>query len=158
HLGGQPRGPAGDGDEDRGRLVGEVEGAGDDEAVGRDDQAGGRASAAAQQCLLVEQLGAAGGVDLDDARGDAGGGGRRRLLLRRHGSRRLRRERSGENQEKRTANDSVHVILKSDQAGFGSDSPTNSTTNRHALMVRCDLANSPPTRSYIRPGFSSAST
>src|SRR5207248_2967932 len=88
-LGDEPGRPAGDGDEDVGRLVGEVERAGDDVPVGGDDQPGGRADAAADRgagrpagpCRRRDDhLDAAGRLDLDDARGDAGGRLLHRLL------------------------------------------------------------------------------
>ena len=75
---------AGHGDENGGRLVGEVEGAGDDEAVGGDDQPGGRADALADLLAVRpggDQLGAAGGFDLDHAGRDLGDGGLGGLFL-----------------------------------------------------------------------------
>ncbi len=69
---------------DGGRLVGEVEGAGDDVAVGADHQAAGRADALADARPLgpgVDDLGAAGRVDLHDRRGHAGHGGLDGLLF-----------------------------------------------------------------------------
>ena len=66
------------------RLVGEVEGAGDDVAVGADDQAAGRADALADTAPRPpagDQLGAAGRLDLHDARRDLLDGRLDRLLL-----------------------------------------------------------------------------
>ena len=79
---------AGHGHEDRLRFVGEVEGAGDDVAVGVDDQAGGRAGAqteaggtAGPPLTDGHQLGAALRLDLHHARRDLAHRGLDGLLL-----------------------------------------------------------------------------
>ncbi len=71
-------------DEDGGRLIGEIERAGNDVTVGRDDQTGRRAHAFADPLAPAPQnVGAAGGLNLDDTGSNASDRGLHCLALKR---------------------------------------------------------------------------